>query len=164
MNSVPSDTSDGTSSSQTEPEVELTVLSEPRDGVPDLITTPQQLEAYVSALRAGTGPVAVDAERASGYRYSQRAYLVQIRRTGAGTALIDPIALPDLSAITAAIGDAVWILHAADQDLRCLADVGMVPSELFDTELAGRLLGYERVGLAAVVARHMQMELAKEHS
>lgn len=148
----------------TEAEVVLTPLSEPREGLPPLITTDEQLAQYVEKLRQGSGPVAVDAERASGYKYSQRAYLVQIRREGAGTALIDPIAQNDLSAITEACGDAVWILHAADQDLRCLAEVGMSPPHLFDTELAGRLLGYERVGLAAVVAKLLGLELAKEHS
>ena len=38
------------------------------------------IRAEIAAIAAGTGPVAVDAERASGYRYGQRAYLVQLRR------------------------------------------------------------------------------------
>jgi len=151
-------------SNENEPEAQLVPLTSPAAGIPELITTSTQLDDYVAKLRAATGPVAVDAERASGYKYSQRAYLVQVRRNGAGTALIDPIALPDLSAISQATSEAVWILHAADQDLRCLAEVGMVPNKLFDTELAGRLLGYERVGLAAVVAQLLGLELAKEHS
>ena len=46
----------------------------------------------VARVAAGTGPIALDAERASGYRYSPRAYLIQLRREGSGTALIDPIA------------------------------------------------------------------------
>ena len=75
-----------------------------------------------------SGPVALDAERASGYRYSQRAYLVQVRREGAGTALIDPIAFGDLVPLDAAIGDTEWILHAATQDLACLAEVGLAPA------------------------------------
>lgn len=152
------------SAGEPESEAQLVPLTQPREGIPPLITTQHALDEYVEKLRAGSGPVAVDAERASGFKYSQRAYLVQIRREGAGTALIDPIELPDLSAITAACADAVWILHAADQDLRCLDEVGMVPPKLFDTELAGRLLGYERVGLAAVVAKLLGFELAKEHS
>lgn len=41
----------------------------------------------VARLAAGTGPVAVDAERASGYRYSQRAYLIQVFRRGSGSFL-----------------------------------------------------------------------------
>src|ERR687885_362641 len=84
-------------------------------------------EQAAAGLAAGHGPVAVDAERASGYRYSQRAYLVQLRRAGYGTVLIDPIALPDLSSVDQALAGAEWILHAASQDLTCLAELGMRP-------------------------------------
>lgn len=140
------------------------VLREPRDGVPEPLTRPDQLADLVRALRTASGPVAIDAERASGYRYSQRAYLVQLRRRGVGTALIDPIALPDLSSVSAAIGDAEWIVHAAAQDLPCLAELGMVPARLFDTELAGRLLGDERVALGTMVERHLGIGLEKGHS
>lgn len=123
------------------------------DAVPEPITDTATLNAAVAALRAATGPVAVDAERASGYRYGQRCYLVQLRREGAGTFLIDPVALPDLSAVDDALADAEWILHAASQDLPCLAELGLRPRRLFDTELAARLAGYERVGLATMVER-----------
>ena len=150
------------SASETLPDAPL--LTEPSDGVPEPITTPAELAALVDRLRAGTGPVAVDAERASGYRYSQRAYLVQLRREGAGTALIDPIALPDLSAVGAALRDVEWILHAASQDLPCLAEIGMVPAALFDTELAGRLLGDERGALGTMVEQHLGVRLEKGHS
>jgi ribonuclease D len=115
-------------------------------------------------VAAGEGPVALDAERASGYRYGQRAYLVQLRREGSGTWLVDPIAVPDLSPLAEAIGGAEWILHAATQDLPCLAELGLRPRQLFDTELAGRLLGLPRVGLAAVVEHYLGLRLAKEHS
>jgi len=140
------------------------VLREPRDGVPDPIMTPAQLGRAVEAFAGGTGPVGVDAERASGYRYSQRAYLVQLRRAGSGTALIDPIGIPDLSAVGAALGDAEWILHAANQDLPCLAEVGLHPPRLFDTELAGRLLGDDRVALGTMVEQHLGVRLEKGHS
>jgi ribonuclease D len=140
------------------------VLREPRDGVPEPLTDPARLTALAASLRAGSGPIAMDAERASGYRYSQRAYLVQLRRTGTGTALLDPIALPDLGEVNAAIADAEWILHAAGQDLPCLAEVGLRPSRLFDTELAGRLLGDERVALGTMVERHLGVGLEKGHS
>jgi ribonuclease D len=137
--------------------------SEPRDGVPEVITTAAALSAYADALARGTGPLAVDAERASGYRYSQRAYLIQLRREGAGSALIDPIAVPDLSPIAEATQGVEWILHAATQDLPCLAEVGLVPSSLFDTELAGRLLGRERVNLGALVRSELGYVLEKGH-
>jgi ribonuclease D len=143
---------------------DVPLLREPSDGVPEPITSAAQLAELVERMRSGTGPVAVDAERASGYRYSQRAYLVQLRRDGAGTALIDPIELPDLRPLNDALADAEWILHAANQDLPCLAEVGMVPTALFDTELAGRLLGEERVALGTMVEQHLGVRLEKGHS
>lgn len=143
---------------------DVVMLTEPADGIPPVVETPEALAAVVAAFGAGTGPVAVDAERASGYRYGQRTYLVQIRREGAGTALIDPIAVPDLSSLSDALVGVEWVLHAASQDLPGLAEQGMRPSRVFDTELGARLLGLERVGLAAVVADALGLGLAKEHS
>jgi len=140
------------------------LLRAPADGTPDPLTTPAELARAAAGLAAGHGPVAVDAERASGYRYSQRAYLVQLRRAGYGTVLIDPIALPDLSSIDSALAGAEWILHAATQDLSCLAEVGMRPRRLFDTELAGRLLGSERVALGTMVEQYLGISLEKGHS
>ena len=140
------------------------VLGEPRDGVPKPLDDPDALAASTAALRRGSGPVAVDAERASGYRYSQRAYLIQLRRAGVGTVLVDPIALPELGELSEALGDAEWILHAASQDLPCLAEVGMRPARLFDTELAGRLLGDERVALGTMAEKHLGVRLEKGYS
>ncbi|MGB7820305.1 MAG: HRDC domain-containing protein [Ornithinibacter sp.] len=139
-------------------------LDEPADGVPHVVESERELSRAAAAVAGGSGPVAIDAERASGYRYGQRAYLVQVRREGSGTWLIDPIACPDLSPLNDAIGPAEWLLHAATQDLACLAEVGLQPRQLFDTELAGRILGLPRVGLAAVVERYLGLTLAKEHS
>ncbi|NVI88335.1 ribonuclease D [Actinomadura sp. BRA 177] len=139
-------------------------LLEPREGVPSVIASAAALDRVVAAFAAGTGPVAVDAERASGYRYGQRAYLIQLRREGAGTALIDPTACPDLSALDAALAGTEMVLHAANQDLPCLAEVGLVPRRLFDTELAGRLLGYPRVGLGSMVENVLGFLLEKGYS
>jgi len=125
------------------------------------------LQEASAALRAGTGPVAVDAERAHGFRYSQRAYLIQLRRAGSGTHLVDPIAFgqpADLTALGAAVSDAEWVIHAASQDLRCLYEVGLIPTTLFDTELAARLLGYPRVALGTMLEELLGVRLLKEHS
>jgi len=119
---------------------------------------------YAEVLRAGSGPIAVDAERASGYRYGQRAYLVQLRRNGSGTGLVDPVPLPDLSVLQEAMADEEWVLHAANQDLPCLAEIGLVPKRIFDTELAARLAGLPRVGLGAVVESLLGFSLVKGHS
>ncbi|GGZ61071.1 ribonuclease D [Streptomyces subrutilus] len=139
-------------------------LLEPREGIPPVVADAASLARVVAAFAAGTGPVAVDAERASGYRYGQRAYLVQLRREGAGSALIDPVGCPDLSSLGEALADAEWILHAASQDLPCLRDIGMRPTSLFDTELAGRLAGFPRVGLGAMVESVLGYALEKGHS
>ncbi|KRE62959.1 HRDC domain-containing protein [Nostocoides sp. Soil756] len=150
---------------QQEPQApEPVLLQEPAEGVPDVVESERELDDVARAVAAGQGPVAIDAERASGYRYGQRAYLVQLRREGSGTFLIDPIGVPDLTPVAEAIGGAEWILHAATQDLVCLAEVGLRPRQLFDTELAARILGLPRVGLAAVVEHYLGLRLAKEHS
>ncbi len=135
-----------------------------RDGLPPLTDTPPALADACRALAAATGPVAIDAERASGYRYSSRAYLIQLRREGAGTFLVDPIGFDSLDPLQEVLEGTEWILHAATQDLACLAEVGLVPSALFDTELAGRLLGYPRVGLATLVETLLGQSMKKEHS
>lgn len=139
-------------------------LLDPREGIPPVVASPEALAEVIAAFAAGTGPVAVDAERASGYRYGQRAYLVQLRRAGAGTALIDPVACPDLSGLDAAFDGTEWVLHAATQDLPCLTEIGMHPTRLFDTELAGRLAGFARVGLGAMVENVLGYTLEKGHS
>ncbi|MFJ5224984.1 HRDC domain-containing protein [Streptomyces sp. NPDC088400] len=139
-------------------------LLEPREGIPPVVATDDALAEVIAAFAAGTGPVAVDAERASGYRYGQRAYLVQLRREGAGTALVDPVGCPDLSGLGEVLADTEWILHAATQDLPCLREIGMMPTRLFDTELAGRLAGFPRVGLGAMVENVLGYALEKGHS
>ncbi len=149
-------------------EPDVTPLLHPADGVPDLSVTADEITAAATLLARGHGPFAVDAERASGFRYSNRAYLIQIRRDGAGTVLIDPVShggdpLKVLRPIADVLGDDEWILHAADQDLPCLAEVGMQPPALYDTELAGRLAGFDRVNLAAMTERLLGVGLAKGH-
>jgi ribonuclease D len=146
---------------------ESELLTEPAEGVPAIVTTSDALRQTIGALRGGTGPIAMDAERAHGFRYSQRAYLIQLRRAGAGTHLVDPTAFgqpADLSALGAAVSDAEWVIHAAGQDLPCLYEVGLVPRDLFDTELAARLLGYPRVALGTMIEEMLGVRLLKEHS
>lgn len=139
-------------------------LTEPAGGVPAVIDTPDALEAMAEAFSGGTGPIAADAERASGFRYGQATYLAQFKRAGAGIALVDTAALSDLSLLNDAFGDAEWVFHAASQDLPGMHDLGLRPASVFDTELAARLLGWPKVGLAAVVERELGLALAKEHS
>ena len=155
----------GEGTGEAAPEVAPAPLLLLRDGLTDVVDTPELLEEACAALATATGPVAIDAERASGYRYSARAYLIQLRREGAGTWLVDPVAFGShLPMLQGALTGTEWILHAATQDLPCLREVGLEPAAIFDTELAGRLLGYPRVGLATLVEEILGQRMRKEHS
>jgi ribonuclease D len=148
------------------------------DGGPDVAIQPEQAphvvvtviesrDDYLDAVRAiaaGHGPIAIDAERASGFRYSQRAYLIQVFRRGAGVFLFDPPAIGSFAELDEVIRDEEWVLHAASQDLVCLREVGLDPTHIFDTELGARLAGLPRVGLGTVVEDLLGIHLAKEHS
>ncbi|MCH9730346.1 MAG: ribonuclease D [Actinomycetia bacterium] len=143
-------------------------LLAPRDGVPEVSASRSEIARAADLLGSGSGPFAVDAERASGFRYSNRAYLIQLRRAGAGTVLLDPISHgADPVAVMAPLAEVLatdeWVLHAADQDLPCLAELGLRPSTLYDTELAGRLANFDRVNLAAMVQRLLGLQLMKGH-
>lgn len=144
------------------------LLTSPYDGLPNLITTGSQFEQMLTELAEGTGPFAVDAERASGYRYSARAYLIQIKRTDGGLHLIDPIPFGEdhsyFHKLNLLWKDEEVILHASTQDLPCLRELGLNPTRLFDTELAGRLAGLPRVALGTLTETILDISLAKEHS
>lgn len=140
-------------------------LLQPRDGTPPLLTTPAQFEAAADVLAGGSGPFAIDTERASGFRYDDRAFLIQIRRRGAGTLLFDPEShRPELSrSLGPVLNGQEWIIHAAATDLPSLAWLDLRPGTLFDTELAGRLAGFELVNLAAMVEQIFDLHLLKGH-
>ena len=142
-------------------------LLAPAGGVPDLIESSEALGDVLEQLKAGSGPIAIDAERASGYKYSSRAYLIQIKRNGGGLHLIDPIAVgesPYWNEMSETFADQEWIIHASTQDLACLREVGINPKIIFDTELGGRIAGCERVGLGPLTEQLLDVTLAKEHS
>ena len=145
------------------PELQPQVEQAPHELVSAIDTREGYLEA-VAAIAAGNGPIAIDAERASGFRYSQRAYLIQIFRRGSGVFLFDPPAIGSFEELQAVIADEEWVLHAASQDLACLREVGLDPARIFDTELGARLAGLPRVGLGTVVEELLGIHLAKEHS
>lgn len=146
------------------------VLDTPADGIPSVVDTPAALAETRAALVGGTGPLAVDTERAQGYRYTAKAYLIQLRRQGAGTHLIDPVAFEqgepraDFHDLADDLAGIEWILHAANQDLPCLAEVHLLPHQLFDSELAARLLNLPRVNLNALMEQALGVTLLKEHS
>lgn len=138
-------------------------LHSPRDGVPTLSDTPAAVHAVAESLRAGDGPVAVDTERASGFRFDDRAFLLQLRRTGAGTHLVDPAAVPEVGDILAPVmNSTAWILHAAHSDLPALTTLGWRTPQLHDTQIAGRLLGYGQIGLARMLEEFLDVTVAKD--
>lgn len=149
-------------------DAEPVLLTQPREGVPEVTDTLAGYERACERLAAASGPLAADAERASGYRYGHEDRLIQFKREGAGIVLLDPIALGeqgvDWGLFNEAVGDAVWILHDSRQDLPGFADLGLCPERLFDTEIAARMLGLHRYGLAYVTEHYLGFALAKEHS
>jgi ribonuclease D len=155
--------------SETTPDTPVAIpLIAPAQGVPAVVDTEEKFIAALHDLENGTGPFAVDAERASGYKYSSRAYLIQIKRTGGGLHLIDPIPFGPghvlFSQLNELLNTDEVILHASTQDLPCLREIGINPSKLFDTELGGRIAGLPRVGLGPLLESLMGVSLAKEHS
>lgn len=159
---------------ETRDAIDVPLLSAPRAPLPEVITTMSALGDALEELKSGSGDIALDAERASGFKYSQRAYLIQIFRRGGGLHLIDPIALfhdaqqfsepSPFTELNHIIRKAEVVIHASSQDLPCLREVGIEPMALFDTELAGRIAGFPRVGLGALTESLLNIRLAKEHS
>jgi len=155
--------------SETEPVAPVAIpLIAPAHGVPAVVDTEEKFITALHDLENGSGPFAVDAERASGYKYSSRAYLIQIKRTDGGLHLIDPIPFGPghvlFSRLNELLNTDEVILHASTQDLPCLREIGINPSKLFDTELGGRIAGLPRVGLGPLLESLMGVSLAKEHS
>lgn len=149
-------------------EVLATPLLQPAAGTPQVIDTESAFKEALTAMSKGSGPFAVDAERASGFRYSARAYLIQIKRKDGGLHLLDPIPFGAghhlFSELNSLLNTDEVILHASTQDLPCLRELGINPIKLFDTELAGRIAGLPRVGLGPLLESLMGVLLAKEHS
>ena len=129
-----------------------------------LVETQTDFQTALNSL-ADAEVVGVDAERASGFRYSMRAYLIQFA-TEDRIFLIDPTQFTqsDMKRLSEVVSSKLWLLHSATQDLPCLAELGIVPTKLFDTELAARLIGVEKFGLSSIALELLGLEMAKEHS
>ena len=134
-----------------------------------MVTDQSGVEELISHLEKDPDSISIDAERASGFRYSQKAYLIQISLRDKEIFMVDPISLSEAfegwnRELAKQLNKRTWILHAATQDLPCLAELGFTPQAIIDTELGARLAGFERVGLGSLVAELLDIELAKEHS
>lgn len=140
----------------------LPVLTKLEGGTPDIIDSPAELDDAQAQLSKSVEPVAIDTERAQGFRYGNEAWLVQVRREDAGTFLVDSHALSDLSELSAVL-QGPWILHSGSQDLNSLAQLGMVPEKIFDTEIAARLVGIEQFSLRGTCEAMLGFTLEKNH-
>lgn len=145
--------------------IEVTPLLKPRLSTV-LVDSDIELSKLNDSLR-NVKVIAIDAERASGFRYGQRAYLIQLAIADEGIFLLDTTIDFNESLLTEfrdIVNGKTWIIHAASQDIPCLADFGLYPSSLFDTELAGRILGFPKVSLGTLCENLLGIGLAKEHS
>src|SRR5213593_2689390 len=128
------------------------------------IRTDAALADAVAALRREP-LVGADTEAASFHRYRDRIFLVQLS-SRTRTAIVDPLALPDLSPVGALLADpgVEKIFHDADYDLRILdRDYGFRAVRVFDTRIAAQLAGEPAIGLAALLEKYVGVKLTKEH-
>jgi ribonuclease D len=132
-----------------------------------LVDSDAALKLAIDKIRATTEPIALDAERASGFRYGQKAYLIQVGVKGEDLFLIDPVATYETGLwqeCREVLSSKPWIIHAASQDIPCLAEIGIKPIQVLDTELGSRILGLPRVSLGTITEHYLELKLAKEHS
>ena len=125
-----------------------------------VIDTDQKLAAFLPVLRAASW-VAVDTEADSLHAYPEKVCLIQIS-TISGDELIDPLASFDLGPLLGALSGHELIMHGADYDLRLLEKHHQfVPSAVFDTMLAARLLGLSQFSLGHLVEQLLGVKLEK---
>ncbi len=131
-----------------------------RKYISQVIDTERKIGAFLPALRAATW-VAVDTEADSLHAYPEKVCLIQIS-TVSGDELIDPLARVNLDPLLEALSDHELIMHGADYDLRLLRKhQEFVPSAIFDTMLAARLLGLRQFGLGHLVEKYLAVKLEK---
>ena len=125
-----------------------------------MIDTQEKLAAFLPVVNAAAW-LAIDTEADSLHAYPEKVCLIQIS-TAAGDRLVDPLAGIDLAPFLAALAGRELIFHAADYDLRLLKKHhDFVPTEIFDTMLAARLLGEKQFGLGALVEKFLGVKLDK---
>jgi len=125
-----------------------------------VIDTQEKLSAFLPVVNAAAW-LALDTEADSLHAYPEKVCLIQIS-TAAGDRLVDPLAGFDLAPFLEALAGRELIFHAADYDLRLLRKHhDFVPTEIFDTMLAARLLGEKQFGLGALVEKFLGVKLDK---
>ncbi len=125
-----------------------------------MVDTEQKLLTFLSALRTATW-VAVDTEADSLHAYPEKVCLIQIS-TAFGDRLVDPLARINLNPLLDALAGHELIMHGADYDLRLLEKHHkFVPTAIFDTMLAARLLGLRQFSLSHLVETYLAVKLEK---
>jgi ribonuclease D len=125
-----------------------------------VIDTEEKLAAFLPKLQAADW-VSLDTEADSLHAYPEKICLIQISIAGCDR-LIDPLAEINLAPFLDALNAHELIMHGADYDLRLLEKHHeFVPSAIFDTMLAGRLLGERQFGLSALVEKFLEIKLDK---
>ena len=127
-----------------------------------LIADQEAFDRLIPRLSAN-GLVAVDTEAASFHKYLDRVYLLQLSSRDE-TAVVDPLAVKDLSAFGAMLADPAIevVFHDADYDLRLIhQEFGYQATHLFDTRVAAQLLDEPGIGLAALLEKYLGMRIDK---
>jgi len=125
-----------------------------------VIDTNAKLAALLPAIKAATW-LALDTEADSLHAYPEKICLIQIT-TATGDELVDPLGHITLDPLLDALNAHELIMHGADYDLRLLRKHHeFVPSAIFDTMLAARLLGESQFGLGALVEKWLGAKLDK---
>jgi len=125
-----------------------------------VIDSEDKLSSFLQKLRAATW-VAVDTEADSLHAYPEKVCLIQISTT-AGDDLVDPLAGLDLGPLLEGLSAHQLVMHGADYDLRLLCKHHkFVPTAIFDTMLAARLLGLRQFSLVHLVEAYLGVKLEK---
>lgn len=125
-----------------------------------MIDTEEKLKEFIPILHAATW-VAVDTEADSLHAYPEKVCLIQIS-THSSDRLVDPLAGLNLDPLLDALSGHELIMHGADYDLRLLRKHHeFIPSSIFDTMLAARLLGLRQFSLSYLVETYLQVKLQK---
>ena len=125
-----------------------------------VIDTDVKLAALLPAIKS-TNWLALDTEADSLHAYPEKVCLIQIS-TVAGDELIDPLGEISLEPLLDALNAHELIMHGADYDLRLLRKHHeFVPSAIFDTMLAARLVGHRQFSLGALVEKWLGVKLDK---
>ncbi len=118
----------------------------------------------LTTLLASNSRVALDCEAAGFHRYSDRICLIQLT-VESETFIVDPLAFDPKEVIRPALENenVQVVMHGADYDVRLLnRDLGIQLRGIFDTQIAASLLGEPGLGLAALLQKHLAVNVSKK--